>query len=174
MAITEIRVQRFSVVSSKSFREVVEAIQSVVGHPDMAEFGKSIIAAKTFDELESIIHKAIGPSGFMEFVRFDLGEILRKRNGTQAPRNMRLVLGNPLVMSSMAQHVPDAGSYAPVTILIDERGDGVHLSYDRMSSFLATYGSSEALKVARELDSRIEALLTTAAAGKSKLESSAA
>ncbi len=66
-------------------------------------------------------------------------------------------------MSSMVQHVPDAGSYAPVTILIDERSDGVHLSYDRMASFLATYGSPEALKVAQGLDSKVEALLVAAA-----------
>jgi hypothetical protein len=63
----------------------------------------------------------------------------------------------------MAVHVPDAASYAPVTILIDERPDGVHLSYDRMASYLASYGSAEALKVARDLDSKIEALLTAAA-----------
>jgi len=50
-----------------------------------------------------------------------------------------------------------------VTILIDERPDGVHLSYDRMASFLATYGSPEALKVAQDLDSKVEALLVAAA-----------
>jgi hypothetical protein len=59
--------------------------------------------------------------------------------------------------------VPDAGSYAPVTILIDERPDGVYLSYDRMASFLATYGSPEALKVAQDLDAKVEALLAAAA-----------
>ena len=63
----------------------------------------------------------------------------------------------------MVQHVPDAGSYAPVTILIDERSDGVHLSYDRMTSFLAPYNNSEALKVARDLDEKVEALLSAAA-----------
>ena len=36
----------------------------------------------------------------------------------------------------MAKHVPDAGSYAPVTVLVDERADGVHLSYDKMASLL--------------------------------------
>ena len=174
MATTELRVQRFSVISSRPFHDIVDAIQSVVGHPDMAKFVKNVTAAKTFDELETMIHEAIGPSGFMEFVSFDLGEILRKRNGAQAPRNVRLVLGNPLVMSSMAQHVPDAGSYAPVTVLIDERADGVHLSYDRMASYLAPYGNSEALKVARELDAKIEALLTAAAVGDRKLGSNAA
>ena len=57
----------------------------------------------------------------------------------------------------------DAGSYAPVTILIDERPDGVHLSYDRMASFLRSYGNEEALKVAEALDSKVEALLMAAA-----------
>ncbi len=60
--------------------------------------------------------------------------------------------------------MPDAGSYAPVTILVDERPDGVHLSYDRMASFLASYRSPEALKVAQDLDSKAEAMLTAAAA----------
>ena len=76
---------------------------------------------------------------------------------------MRLVLGNPSIMRRMAEHVPDAGSYAPVTVLIDERSGGVHLSYDRMASFLATYQNAEALKVARELDATIETLLASVA-----------
>ena len=100
----------------------------------------------------------------MEFTRFDLGEILRKERGAKAPKSLRLVVGNPLIMKQMVEHVPDAGSYAPVTILVDEREDGVHLSYDRMASFLASYGSAEALKVAQDLDSKVEALLTAAAA----------
>ena len=67
-------------------------------------------------------------------------------------------------MKQMAEHVPDAGSYAPVTILIDERADGVHLSYDRMASVLAPYGSPAALQVARDLDTKVEGLLLAAAA----------
>jgi len=73
------------------------------------------------------------------------------------------VVGNPLIMKRMAEHVPDAGSYAPVTLLIDERGDGVHLSYDKMESYLAPYANLAALNVARDLDAKVEALLTTAA-----------
>jgi hypothetical protein len=30
-------------------------------------------------------------------------------------------------MKEMAKTVPDADSYAPITILVDERADGVHL-----------------------------------------------
>jgi len=66
-------------------------------------------------------------------------------------------------MREMAKHVPDAGSYAPVTVLVDERADGVHLSYDRMTSLLAPYENPAALKVARELDAKVEALLASAA-----------
>ena len=99
----------------------------------------------------------------MSFVQFDHGAIIRKDTGRDSPRMVRVVMGNPLIMQEMAKHVPDAGSYAPVTVLIDERSDGVHLSYDRMASLLAQYGNSDALAVARNLDKKVEALLSEAA-----------
>ena len=163
MATKEINIQRFSVTSSRKFEEVVAAFQQAVGHPDMSEFRRNVTAAGTYAELEKVVHGAVGPSDLMEFTRFDLGEVLRKRNGAAAPRSVRFVVGNPIIMSQMVEHVPDAGSYAPVTVLIDQRPDGVYLSYDRMASFLAPYGNSEALRVARDLDSKIEAVLTAAA-----------
>jgi hypothetical protein len=75
-----------------------------------------------------------------------------------------LLIGNPLIMKEMAKHVPDAGSYAPVTVLVDERADGVHLSYDRMASLLAPYENRDALEVARDLDRKVEDILRQAAA----------
>jgi uncharacterized protein (DUF302 family) len=163
MPTIQITVQRFSVVSRNPFESVVAKLSETIGHPDMRTFPKDVTATKTFAELEQVIHKAIGSSGLIEFVRFNIGEILRKESEANTPRILRLIVGNPLIMKQMAVHVPDAASYAPVTILIDERPDGVHLSYDRMASYLASYGSAEALKVARDLDSKIEALLTAAA-----------
>lgn len=79
------------------------------------------------------------------------------------PKLLRLVVGNPLIMKEMARAVPDAASYAPVTILIDERADGVHLSYDSVASLLAPYGCGPALAVAADLDTKVEALLEAAA-----------
>jgi uncharacterized protein (DUF302 family) len=163
MATKEINVQRFSIMSSKPFGDVMQAIDAAIGHPDMSAFVKHITSAKFFVDVETVVHGAIGPSGFMEFIRFDLGEILRKDRGEQAPRILRLVIGNPLIMKQMVEHVADVGSYAPVTILIDERTDGVHLSYDRVASFLASCGNVEASKLARDLDAKVEALLTAAA-----------
>ncbi|MGA3294001.1 MAG: hypothetical protein ABSE45_08465 [Candidatus Acidiferrales bacterium] len=40
---------------------------------------------------------------------------------------------------------------------------GHHLPYDRMASFFAPYKNPDALKVARDLDSKVEALLAKAA-----------
>jgi uncharacterized protein (DUF302 family) len=141
---------------------VVAAFEEAFGHPDMHEFGKNVAAANSWQELERVIHAIIGPSGFMEFARFNLGQILQKEQGASAPKILRIVFGNPLIMKQMAEHIPDAASYAPVTILIDERQDGVHISYDRMASYLASYGNLAALKVARELDAKVEVLLATA------------
>ena len=81
------------------------------------------------------------------------------------PKIVRLLIGNPLIMKEMAKHVADPGSYAPVTVLVDERADGVHFSYDKMTSLLAPYENREALEVARDLDMKVEDLLRHAATG---------
>jgi uncharacterized protein (DUF302 family) len=162
MATKQLNVERFSLVSAKPFDDVVAKLEAGVGHPDMRALWTEINSATTYPELEKVIQKVVGPTGLMEFQRFDLGAIMRKEKPS-APRSIRFLVGNPLIMKKMAVHVPDAASYAPVTILIDERPDGVHLSYDRMARFLASYGNAKALKVAKDLDSKIEALLTSAA-----------
>src|ERR1700745_3341973 len=162
--IRKIEVERFTLNSSKPFDQVVAALNSSIGHPDMSEFWKSTRQAQSDAELQKTIEKGLGPTGLMLFAEFDHGAIVRSGTGRAAPRMIRFVIGNPLIMREMAKHVPDAGSYAPVTVLVDERADGVHLSYDRMASLLAPYNNAAALKVAKELDAKVEALLTSAAA----------
>jgi uncharacterized protein (DUF302 family) len=158
-----INVERVSLTSRKSLQHVLSKFDAVVGHPNIEEFWTRVTAAKTTSEMEKMVHAALGPSGFMEFARFDHGGVVHKGESGDYPRVLRLVIGNPLIMREMVKHVPEAGSYAPVTILIDERPDGVHISYDRMASFLAPYENAEALKVAKDLDAKVEALLAAAA-----------
>jgi hypothetical protein len=57
--------------------------------------------------------------------------------------------------------VPDAASYAPVTVLIDERADGVHVSYDLVTSFLAPDRNAQASAVAAQLDEKIVSLFSS-------------
>jgi len=162
--IRKIEMERFSLITSKRFDEVISSVNAAIGHPDMAEFGRSTHEAHSFAELKSAVEKGLGKLGLMLFMQLDHGAILRKETGHETPKMIRFVIGNPLIMKEMAKRVPDAGSYAPVTVLVDERADGVHLSYDRMASFLAPYGNRDALEVARNLDKKIEDLLRQAAA----------
>ena len=164
MTIKQILVERFSVISVKPFDQVIKALETPVGHPNMPDFVKDVASAKTFPEIEAIANRAIGSSGLMEFMRFDLGYVVSTHHGPTTPRSLRFVIGNPVVMKQMLEHVPDAGSYAPVTILVDERPDGVHLSYDTMTSFLTPYHNTQALKVAADLDKKVVTLLSVAAA----------
>lgn len=130
----------------------------------MTELWQATERATTAAELEAAIQPILGESGLMQFVEFDHGMIVRKGTERHTSRIIRLVIGNPLIMKEMAKHVPDAGSYAPVTVLVDERADGVYISYDRMASLLAPYGNRDALSVARELDAKVEDVLRQAAA----------
>ena len=163
MSIRRIEIERFSVTTSKPFEAVVAALKAGVGRLDLAAFANVSKSPGTFAELEEVIIRDMGKTGLMLFLEFDHGAVLRKETGLDKPKIVRLVIGNPLVMKEMAKHVPDAGSYAPVTVLVDERGDGVHLSYDKMVSLLAPYGNQDALKVAQDLDHKVEKLLNDAA-----------
>ena len=146
MPVRKVEVERFSLTTSKPFESVVSALKNGIGQLDLAAFASASKSSGTFAELEEVINRNMGETGLAK------------------PKIVRLVIGNPLVMKEMDKHVPDAGSYAPVTVLVDERDDGVHLSYDKMTSFLSPYENPDALKVARELDSKVERLLNNAAA----------
>ena len=162
--IRKVEMERFSVTSSKPFDAVVTAIKASIGHPNMAEFRQVTQRATTATELEAAIQSVLGESGLMQFVEFDHGMIVRKGTEHHSSKIVRLVIGNPLIMKEMAKRVPDAGSYAPVTVLVDERADGVHISYDRMASLLTPYGDRDALSVARNLDAEVEDVLRQPAA----------
>jgi len=162
--IRKVDMERFSVTSSNPFDVVVAAIKASVSHPNMAELWQATQRATTAAELEAGIQPVLGESGLMQFVEFDHGMIVRKGTENRTSRIIRLVIGNPLIMKEMAKHVPDAGSYAPVTVLVDERADGVHISYDRMASLLAPYENRDALHVARDFDAKVEDVLRKAAA----------
>ena len=162
--IRKIEMERLTLISGKPFDDVVAAIKSAVGNPNMAAFGKAVRDADSSAGLDAAVRPGLGPTGLMLFVEFDHGMIVRKGTEHHSAKIIRLVIGNPLIMKEMAKHVPDAGAYAPVTVLVDERSDGVHISYDRMATLLASYGNNAVLTVARDLDARVEDLLQRAAA----------
>src|SRR5882757_6608775 len=105
--IRKIEVERFTLNSSKPFDQVVAALNSAVGHPDMAEFWKSTHRAQSDAELQKTIEKGLGPTGLMLFVEFDHGAVVRKGTGRSKPRMISFVIVNPLVMLEMSKNVLD-------------------------------------------------------------------
>jgi uncharacterized protein (DUF302 family) len=162
MQTRQINMQRWSITSQKSFDVVVAAVEEEIGKPNMIEFVAKMTAATSYEEIQKVVDDSVSEIGLMEFMRLDHGAVLRNAGGDGDRKSVRLIVGNPLIMQSMTRLVPDAGSYAPVTVLIDQRPDGVHLSYDEMASLLAPYGNGEALKIARDLDAKVQRLLQEA------------
>jgi uncharacterized protein (DUF302 family) len=162
MKTRQVNLQRWSITSKKPFDAVVAAVEEAIGRPDMREFVAKMAAATSYEEMQKVVHDSTTGIGLMEFMRLDHGAVLAKAGVDGNPKSVRLIMGNPLIMQSMARLVPDAGSYAPVTVLIDQRPDGVYLSYDEMASFLAPYGNAQVLKIARDLDAKVKKLLERA------------
>ena len=162
MPITQVAVERLSLISDKSFESVLAAIQSAIGHADMTTLWEGIWSAGSFQGVESLVAAGLGATGLMQFGEFNDGRIIAKGNGPGTPQAMRLLIGNPLIMKQMTELVPDAAAYAPVTVLVDERAGKVHVSYDRMTSFLSVYNNSGATEIAAALDSKIETLMRNA------------
>jgi hypothetical protein len=155
--------QRLTLTTSRSFADVVASLEAAVGHPNLPEFFRKVREARTPDDLDRVVQADLGPSGLMELGRFDFTLVLRNDRHPSHRKALRLILGNPLVMREMVRSVPDAGSYAPVTVLVDERDGAVQISYDRMASLLAPFGDAYALGVAQDLDVKVERLLYAAA-----------
>jgi uncharacterized protein (DUF302 family) len=162
MTSRKIEVERVTFVSKRTFNEVLGLLDGGIGRPNFGELSKRTKEAATFEEYEGILRSAVGSADLMEFLRLDLGAALKKDPAIAAYPIVRIIAGNPLIMRQMVESVPDAGSYAPVTILVYQQADGVHVSYDLMASYLAGCGSERALKVARDLDAKVLKLLTEA------------
>src|SRR3984893_4413266 len=162
MQTRQVNVLRWTIISHKPFDAVVAAVEAAIGRPNMGEFAARMAATQTYEEMQKVVRGCISEIGLMEFMRLDHGAVLAKAGVDSDPKSIRLIIGNPLIMQSMARLVSDAGSYAPVTVLIDRRADGVHLSYDEMAGFLAPYGNADALKIARGLDEKVKRLLESA------------
>jgi uncharacterized protein (DUF302 family) len=161
---TTVPIQRVTVRSDRPFDDVVAAVYAGLGRTDdFAGLNRQSLAARDRDEFDAVIEPVAGSSGLIEFLTLDLGGVLAIRDPDRSRRMLRIIAGNPVTMSKMTATVPDAGSYAPVTILVAERDAGVTLSYDRVASAIAPYAGQEASSVAEALDDAVLTLLRDAA-----------
>jgi hypothetical protein len=74
--IAKVEVERFSLISSRSFDKILAAIKAAIGHPDMVAFAKRTAAAPTFPEFESVVREGLGKTDLMLFMELDHGAVI--------------------------------------------------------------------------------------------------
>jgi len=99
--IRKIEIERFSLTTSKAFDEVIAGVNAAIGHPDLAEFGRSTHEARCFAELKSAVEKGLSKAGLMLLMQLDQGAVLQKETGQETPRIIRLLMVSPTAASAL-------------------------------------------------------------------------
>ena len=162
--VREVVVRRHVFTSERPFASVLDGIYGGISQPDIGQ----LFEQARGEHLLRAIH-LLGPAGAGQRrpdavpAALDLDSALAldpQAQGQAGRRLVRLIAGNPVTMGQMTRHVPDAGSYAPVTILIQELPDGgTRVAYDSVTSEIAPYHDAAASEVAERLDGEVLGLL---------------
>jgi hypothetical protein len=153
------QIERLRFVSAKSFDEVLSGLYTGISRPSIDELKERLQGARDLTEFGHIVDVAVGSAGLLEFLHLDLGAAIRMDSLKRPYRMVRIIAGNPMIMRSMTQRVPAAGSYAPISILIYQFESDVFVCYDTLESLLALYDNPEASQIASDLDKKVIALI---------------
>jgi uncharacterized protein (DUF302 family) len=152
------------VSSSKSFEQVVEAIESmaIADKIDLAIVEQIILASKSWDEFREAFESKVGSNGFMTFTKIDHGSLMSL--AFEGVKAMLYIIGNPLIARQMLEQNLGVGLYVPLRLFVYEDKDGkTHIVYDKPSSLLGQFQNEKISAVAQMLDRKLEELATTAA-----------
>ena len=161
--VLDVPLRRHVLDSERPFAAVLDGIFGGISQPDIEQLFRQLAASTSFEQFTSLTAAAAGSVGLMRFLQLDLDNALTP--DPQAPdwtgrRLVRLIAGNPVTMGEMTRHVADAGSYAPVTLLIQELpSGGTRIAYDTVTSAIAPYQDAAATEVAGHLDAEVLGLL---------------
>ena len=161
--VLDIPVRRHVLTSERPFQVVLDGIYTGISQPDIGALFAKLAASTSYEEFSRA-----GPAGAGQ--RRPVPVLAPRRRPRAGPdpqardqagrRLVRLIAGNPVTMGQMTRHLPAAGSYAPVTILIQELPDGgTQVAYDTVASAIAPYGDAAASQVAQRLDTDVLSLL---------------
>ena len=101
--IRKVEMERFTVISARRFDEVVAAIKTSIGNPNMAEFWKSTQEAKSAAELGAVEHST-GPG-----VDAKRPRRVRGVAGTRVPGQRVPGLHGGTEIATLAGELVDAG-----------------------------------------------------------------
>jgi hypothetical protein len=161
--VLDIPVRRHVLTSERPFQVVLDGIYTGISQPDLAALFGKLAASTSYEEFSNLVRQAQGSAGLIRFWHLDDDHVLAldPQARHQAGRRLvRLIAGNPVTMGQMTRHLPAAGSYAPVTILIQELPGGrTQVAYDTVASAIAPYADAAASQVAQRLDTEVLSLL---------------
>ncbi len=156
------QIERLCFISERSFEEVLAGLYGGISKPNLDELTQRLKQAHDLEDFTRIVDSAVGSSGLLEFLHLDLGAAIRVGSLNSPYRMIRIIAGNPVIMQSMAQSVPAAGSYAPITILVYQFESDVFVCYDTLASLLTAYDNKDVLQIATDLDNKVIALIERA------------
>jgi uncharacterized protein (DUF302 family) len=160
--VLDVVVRRHVFDSDRPFQAVLDGIFGGITRPDIGPLLGKLAASTSYEQFSSLVRQVQGSAGLMLFLQLDLDAALAldpQARSQAGQRLVRLIAGNPVTMEQMTRHVPDAGSYAPVTILLQQMPGGTRIAYDSVASALARYHDAAASQVARRLDAEVLGLL---------------
>ncbi|MCS5719380.1 DUF302 domain-containing protein [Herbiconiux sp. CPCC 205763] len=156
-------VTRSEWITSRSFDEVLERLHAGLGRPDFTEFVTRINTIQGWDAYRRELMPEAGSSGLIQFLELDLGAVVPRDPDAGPYRSVRIIAGNPAAMESLTRTSPAVGAFAPITILLFEAADGVHIRYDTVASEAGAELSDAAMSAAARLDHAVVTLIVTAA-----------
>jgi Domain of unknown function DUF302 len=161
--VLDVAVRHHVLTSERPFQVVQDVIYAGMSQPDIGALFARLAASTSYEEFTALVRQAQGSAGLFRFLQLDDDHVLAldPQARHQAGRRLvRLIAGNPVTMGQMTRHLPAVGSYAPVTILIQELPDGgTQVAYDTAASAIAPYGDAAASQVAQRLDTDVLSLL---------------
>ena len=131
MTTRTVDVERWEWTSRRDFTRVLHALHLGLGRPDFAEFDRTIDEISDWTMYTRAVEKVAGNSGLIVFLELDIGSVISRDPDAKPYRAVRIIAGNPVTMESMTRSSPAAGALAPITVLLFETADGVHLRYHR-------------------------------------------
>jgi uncharacterized protein (DUF302 family) len=154
---------RIEVDTLVSFDEVLSRLRGLMGAarvPEVVALAKE--ATTEAEYVQKVEERLVGESGFMLFHEIDHGGWL-PRFGIKR-RIVRWILGNPLFAITMIRHDITAGLFAPVEILVFEKGNGLGttITYVRPSSLMVIEENPPLHEAAKALDEKLDALIAKA------------
>ncbi|CAB3751663.1 DUF302 domain-containing protein [Paraburkholderia solisilvae] len=155
--IEQITVDHVTISTKRSFDEVVNAFESLVGSAEID--GLSSMAERATDkaDFEKRVTATLGSSGLTRFITFDHGQWAALEGH---PHKMRMyVIGNPLIAITMIRHDIGAGLDVPVRVAIYETTNGeTRFMYNKPSTLMSGLKNAALHEAALKLDAKLLAL----------------